>query len=313
MLHVDSMIGKNILQSFARLRRNLPFSQIAMAGARSTSSAPSDGEPHDPKSEGKTAKFNARSYLESRYVGQANEYRKQFVLKQFHDFYQGFHSEWNPEKARLLEFGGGPCIHTLISAAPCVSEIAFADYAENNLKEVRKWRNGDPCSFDWTSYFCYVVGELEGRSDQPTATTDREKLLRSRIASVIPCDIRKENPLGDLTNHGSHELFDIVSCSLTLVVTSVTHNEYKANLQKLLSLLKPKGFFIGIEALEMSWSCAGDTRYTTTEVTANGLHDIMRASGLEVLTSHCLNIPEEKRNKASNAKAYMFNAARRMY
>ena len=263
--------------------------------------------------EGSLETFNARSYLEERFAT-PKEFRSEFYLRNFHKFYQRFHSEWNPEKARLLEYGGGPCIHTLLSAAPYVSEIVFADYAEDNLKEVRKWRDGEPSCFDWSSFFKYVVQGLEGQQ-QPTAAADRERLLRSRVASIIPCDIWQDDPLTTSGGDGSNETrepFDIISCNLTIVTTSKTIEDYKTNLKKLLSTLKPRGFYIGVEALEVTWWSAGATKYPTVTFTADGLHDVMRESGLEVLSSDCVDIPEESRFLSSDTKSYLFTVARKL-
>ena len=300
----------------------------ALAGVSFTASRPASFTTRKLMSSGggdsaaEGEKFDARAYLQTRYFGPANEFRKLFYLRNFHEFYQRFHSEWNPEKARLLEYGGGPCIHTLISAAPYVSEIVFSDYAEDSLKEVRKWRDADPSCFDWSPFFKYVVQELEGQQ-QPTAAADRERLLRSRVASIIPCDILQEDPLmttsggdGSRPTRTSPEPFDVVSCNLTLMVTSKTHDQCKTNLKKLLGLLKPNGFYIGAEPLELSWWSewwsSGNTVQATAKITADGLHDIMRSSGLEILGSDCVDIPEERRFVASDTKGYMFTVARKV-
>lgn len=264
---------------------------------------------------GNPAKFNARSYLEARFAG-PKEFRSEFYLRNFHEFYQKYHSEWDVQTARLLEFSGGPCIHTLISAAPYVSEIVFTDFAEDNLQEVKLWRDNDPSSFNWSSFFKYVVEELEGQSQCPTAVAvDREKVLRDRVTSIIPCDILQDNPLLVASAGGGSSpqaLFDIVSCNLTIVTTSKTLDEYKTNVKKLLSLLKPGGFYIGVEALEVTWWSAGETKYPTVTFTANGLHDTLRATGLEVLGSCHVDVPESSRFKSSDTKAYIFTVARKV-
>ena len=259
--------------------------------------------------ESNLAKFDARSYLKARFAG-PNEFRSEFYLKSFHDFYQRFHGEWDSETARLLEFGGGPCIHTLISAAPYVSEIVFADYAEDNLREVKLWRDKDRTCFDWSSFFKYVVKELEGQSDCSAAAADRESVLRSRVTSIIPCNIWQDNPLA--TGEGAQQLFDLVSCSLTIVTTSKTLDEYKSSVKKLMNLLKPRGFYIGVEAVEVTWWSAGDTKYPTVSFTATGLHDVLRTVGLEVLGSCHVDVPESSRFKSSDTKAYLFTVARKI-
>lgn len=262
------------------------------------------------KMQGNLAKFDARSYLEARFAG-PNEFRSEFYLKNFHEFYQRFHTEWDAKTARLLEFGGGPCIHTLISAAPYVSEIVFADYAEDNLKEVKLWRDSDRTSFDWSSFFKYVVKELEGQSDFSAAAVDRESVLRSRVTSIIPCDIWQDDPIASGAGGESQQLFDIVSCSLTIVTTSKTLDEYKGNLRKLMNLLKPRGFYIGVEAVEVTWWSAGETKYPTVTFTAAGLHDVLREVGMEVLGSCRVDVPESSRFKSSDTRAYLFTVARK--
>ena len=61
-------------------------------------------------------------------------------LKNLHDFYElivkGDKPLW------LLEFGGGPSLYTLISAAKHVDKIVFAEYAESNRREVEMWVEG---------------------------------------------------------------------------------------------------------------------------------------------------------------------------
>ena len=105
---------------------------------------------------------DARGYLIRRFSarnGAIDEERgiQPFYLKSIHEFYHEYHSSWNQETARLLEFGGGPCIYPLISAAPHVNEIVFAEYAEEGRKEVELWKNNNPNAHDWTPYFRYFT------------------------------------------------------------------------------------------------------------------------------------------------------------
>jgi len=43
-----------------------------------------------------------------------------------------------------LEFGGGPIIRSLISAAPYVSESVFSDYIESARKQLVMWKDNKP-------------------------------------------------------------------------------------------------------------------------------------------------------------------------
>jgi len=59
-----------------------------------------------------------------------------------------------------LEFGGGPIIMSLISAAPYVSEIVFSDYIESARKQVVMWKDNNPMIK--SPHFKRIVNKLEG-------------------------------------------------------------------------------------------------------------------------------------------------------
>ena len=84
-----------------------------------------------------------------------------FLLNQLHRFYEKYSCKWDREHARLLEFGGGPVISGLISAAPLVREIIFSAYTEDERKEVELWKQQTDGAHDWSSFFKYVVGDLK--------------------------------------------------------------------------------------------------------------------------------------------------------
>lgn len=64
-------------------------------------------------------------------------------LENWHNFYSCHADEFDPSTASLLELGGGPTIHSLISACQYVSKITFSDYAETNRREIRMWKEND--------------------------------------------------------------------------------------------------------------------------------------------------------------------------
>lgn len=99
--------------------------------------------------------FDARSYVRSRFSAPkgvvSDEEYQAFDLSCYHNFYQKF--RFDAETTRVLEFGGGPCIFPLISAAPHVKEIVFSEYLEPCLKEVQLWKEKSPEAHSWTPYF----------------------------------------------------------------------------------------------------------------------------------------------------------------
>jgi len=93
------------------------------------------------------------------YSSQANssfpskEYLKRFInptfdpmqvhsqfMRAWHDFYNKYSTKME-KPLHLLEFGGGPTIHSLVTAAEHMDSITFADYAESNRNEIVMWRD----------------------------------------------------------------------------------------------------------------------------------------------------------------------------
>ena len=61
-------------------------------------------------------------------------------LEAWHNFYQKHGGELGGS-ANLLEFGGGPTLHSLITASKHVRNITFSDYAESNRNEITLWKD----------------------------------------------------------------------------------------------------------------------------------------------------------------------------
>ncbi len=89
---------------------------------------------YNPKT---NAVFPAKAYLE-RYIDPRTDVAQcqTHYLKGFHSFYEN-----HVNGGSMLEFGGGPTLLTLISAAKHVESITFAEYAETNRNEVIRWKN----------------------------------------------------------------------------------------------------------------------------------------------------------------------------
>ena len=64
-------------------------------------------------------------------------------LENWHNFYSTHADEFDSSSATLLELGGGPTIHSLISACQHVSKITFTDYAATNRREIGMWKTND--------------------------------------------------------------------------------------------------------------------------------------------------------------------------
>ena len=208
--------------------------------------------------------FDTKAYLRNRFsganldVGRGEDPNKvqplTFQIRCFHEFYAKYHRKWTSTDARLLEFGGGPVIYPLISAAPFVSEIVFADYAEVCCNEVQLWRDKDPSAHDWSPFFEYVStldawGESRGKKDNAPAM---EEQLRGRFVSVISCDLTQDHPVDPKWGK-----FDILSSSYCLESVCQTKGEFESALKKLGELLKVGGYIAILISLETTWYKVG--------------------------------------------------------
>lgn len=99
--------------------------------------------------------FDAKNYLQTRFNGEINDKESfmSFYLQNYHQFYTKFSTNWDNSTASLLEFGGGPAIYALISAAPHFHDITFAEFIPAARTEVELWRKNDPEAHNWTPYF----------------------------------------------------------------------------------------------------------------------------------------------------------------
>lgn len=94
------------------------------------------------------AVFPSKEYLK-RFIDPTADPMKVHIkfLEGWHHFYEKYINGDSGSKS-LLEFGGGPTLHSLISASRHVGSITFADYAESNRKEVTTWKEkSDGCEY----------------------------------------------------------------------------------------------------------------------------------------------------------------------
>jgi len=198
-----------------------------------------------------------------------------FPLQCYHEFFAT--SELAARRnISFLDYGIGPNLSALISAAPHASEMILCDYADSNLKYLQQWVNKVPTGYDWTSHFEYVVNYLE-RNEKEDAVKEREGLIRNTVKAIVPGDLTKQSVI----QSGYEGPYDVVHLALTLDVTAKTVDDYKAQIKKVASLVKPGGKIILLEVerrmgLEYFYEHAGRTWHflgVTCEFVANTLEE----------------------------------------
>lgn len=181
-------------------------------------------------------KFDPISYLEMRYQKTSDYYRFTFPLQKYHEFFNESFSD-SDRKLKILEYGCGPVILYLISAAPFAVEIVMADKVPECLAEVKRWILKDQNAFDWTVHFDHVVQKLEGKGENETR--ERETELRRKIRAMVHCDIFEDSPI----QAGYEGPYDIVMSNMCIDGVCKSLEEFEVAVSKLARLLKPGGKF----------------------------------------------------------------------
>jgi len=194
-----------------------------------------------------------------------------------------------PKGGVMLDFGGGPAIYTLISAAARVDEIHFADYLETNLDEVRRWLADEPLAFDWDDFIRKAL-ELESGgtcSDQDIDRRARE--IRECVTRVMSCDASRTPPI-----ERPHRMYDVVSTSFCAESATSDRAQWQAYMANIVSVLKPGGWLV-MSALE------GATRYSVgphafpaVDVSAQDLLDVLEQIGFPRSGIELRSIPADR-------------------
>jgi hypothetical protein len=181
--------------------------------------------------------FNPKAYLHEYYSDLGAE--NSALLRFFVDAYKAI-----PHDSSLLDFGGGPTIYPLISAANKVKEIHFCDYLEVNLSEVLKWLRRKKMAFNWQPF---VSATLELELSRPCTASDiakREEQIRRRITCLSRCDARLDPPL-----HGIFQKYDVVVSNFCAESATDDRHQWRTCMYNIASLVRPGGKFI-ISALK---------------------------------------------------------------
>ena len=226
----------------------------------------------------------------------------EFTLEHLHSFFQAYQPPVGG--AKLLEFGGGPTISNLISAAPKCKEIIFGDYKEDNREHVNLWLKKDPSAFDWEPFFTHVVCTLEGGTDFDILK--RKETLRSAIKAVMHCDIFQPEPVADKGP------YDIVTSCLCLEYVCQSTEDYREGIAKLARLLKPGGtLLMQSDENADAWTFAG-RRMQANPISREVLIESLESAGFSHIVIDTLpyeSLPADVLDTVSNITSTVFVTA----
>ncbi|MBI1760811.1 MAG: hypothetical protein HYR56_05170 [Acidobacteria bacterium] len=175
--------------------------------------------------------------------------------------------------ARALDFGCGPTLHHLNLLAPWADELHAADYLPGNLQEIQRWLRAEPEAHDWDLKIRRVI-EVETQA----AVTDamlaaRKALLRQRLTTLKPCDVRQADPLGD----GSQ--YDLLFSAYCVDAASDSAAEWRLWMQNLLTLCRDDGVVLLVSSSKARQYRIGNQLFPEANIDANDMSAALLAAG----------------------------------
>ena len=252
--------------------------------------------------------FDPVRYLQTRLGNLKNVERVLFPLQRFHEEFARLSGS-----LKILDYGTGPAITTLISASRLASEITLAEYSAQNRDVLRSWLDGTFDSFDWSPLFNHVVRDLEGKSVEEARA--REALVRKIVKRVVSCDFTTS----PIIEQGSEGPYDVVISSSCLTCCS-TLAQYNDNLKNVSALVKRGGTFMLYHSernmeREVGTYYIGSTPFDIVNVSESHVVEQFLCLGFPDVRSYtCPGDPETmKTQQDKDMLGYMFLVGTRNY
>lgn len=233
--------------------------------------------------------FNPRAYLAHFYEGEVDPGNRALL-----HFYARAYADL--EGRSLLEFGNGPTLYSLITAARTASWIHCCDYNSASLDEVLCWLAHDSSAFDWRNFtICaleYEKGEGEGHGESPSEEEiqARHDLIRQRIRKLSRCDAFAD----DMLLGESMGPYGVVAN--TFCLDSITHDrrEWMDLNRKLASLVEKDGLYATVSLLNASHWTHQDATCPAVTLTPTDITNMYAELGFTITYSSIIENLEGK-------------------
>lgn len=226
--------------------------------------------------------FDPRHYLKTYYsrIGAENL----SLLDFFSQTYQGVKSS-----SIMLEFGGGPTVYPLISAAVKVKAIHFADYLDKNLDEVKLWKDGAAEAFSWQKFFKKALFLEGNKKVSAKQITLRKNLVRRKITQFLHCDAFKKDPLGEKYRN----YYDIINTNF--VTESITDKKevWETLIANICSMLKKNGILIMTAIKDARYYHVGRRAFPSVRITEEDIIKVLIKLGFKETNVLLSSVPAE--------------------
>jgi hypothetical protein len=228
------------------------------------------------------SRFDPRAYLDEYYrdLGAENLALLRFHAEVFREL---------PRGAVLLDFGGGPTLYPVISAAPRVSEIHFTDYLEANLAEVRRWLAAEPGAFDWNGFIRAALEIERGEPGAPADVERRAALIRSRVTHLARCDASRTPPLDY-----SHLPYDVVLSNFCAESATADHAQWQSFVFNIASLLRPGGWLVLSALKGATHYSVGASCFPAVDIAEDDLAELLEECGFPRKQLELRSVPADR-------------------
>lgn len=203
-------------------------------------------------------------------------------------FYSSVYRSYQTE--RMLEFGGGPALYSIISAAKCANLIHFTDYNSACLAEVQLWLQSDAGMFDWMMFVREALRCESGVRRPPSKRSilQREALIRHRRWVLSRCDAFEDDPLlgSGLGRYG------IVATNFCLEGITNDRLVWKRSMAKLAALVADEGLLVTVSLAHASGWTVADFQGPAVYLELADLEAAYREMGFDINESRSVPIAD---------------------
>lgn len=197
-------------------------------------------------------------------------------------------------RGRFLEIGCGPTVHHVLPIAPHVAEVHMVDYLDDNLSEVRAWRDGVATAHDWRRFTRLSLQDA-GLPYDEVAVRRREALVRARIVRVDRCNLMAATPPGECAR------YDAVGCFYCAEEVGVTTSAWAEVVGRVAAHVAPGGTLLMAALAGMSSYVVTDPDGVSSELPCAPISDtdvraLLPTLGFPLvkarIESHAIELPD---------------------
>lgn len=194
-----------------------------------------------------------------------------------------------PAGGTLLDFGGGPTIYPLTSAARSTREIHFSDYLDANLTEVRRWLSSHPGAFDWKPFVAETLRLELGRLPAPAEIANRERRIRECVTRVMHCDASRTPPITD-----GYSSYDAVLTNFCAESATADRWQWQSFIMNIAALVAPGGHLILSSLAGATSYSVGPVAFPAVSLTEDDVVEILEESGFLRKSIELQGVPADR-------------------